>query len=495
MSSNNTIAMSSNKRTMQSGKVNKTSGRQKLSAKTNKNQEVPATSSRSQRNGLKKTFLEAESVLEDGSQIFRISSSNNPTQSIEFRRSTSKYQCPLCNTFYLKKSVKNHVVDKHSDLFQPHAEANDAEPFPPPVGGAQSERNAPSLVPAMSVLFAGFSQWLESTSAGQQALTEAARALGPAETSASHKTPGREELLTIVKGGPAGLATVSGANITWSDGLILQITCVECYGRSISGDPHAENQPSHNSSLPLAEGTGMERYIRVVVLKDGNYRQSLVIGTYDCTYLVTGVRKKSGRNQGTMYLGPSICAGLVGNRDNGQVSILQDNSDALFLGDESCLQGLTSLAQVRSEFGNPKTYLPRRSALFGYHCLERLPTTIFTLALCAKSTTSKKKASASTEPSTRYVGVFGCLYSRSLEAVDGVITLSHEDIVVPGDNESTLAATYTRQILGLFGNEDKLQVTNNDEAEALLTQLADCFSSTLSKINAGNCKTINEGTL
>jgi hypothetical protein len=245
-----------------------------------------------------------------------------------------------------------------------------------------------------------------------------------------------------------------------------------------TGDPHAENQPLWNNSLPSVDGTGVEKHVCIVVQEEGNYRRRLVLGTYDCTYLVTGIRINSAVNQGKTYLGPSRCASLIKNRERGQLAILRNKANAVFLSDEDRLAGLAGLAQVRSHFGSTQTYTTRRAALHGFHCIERLPTTVFTMAMCASRTTPKTK-----NHTTRYSGVFERLYFRFKGATDGMIVLQQEDISQPGNNEATRPAKYVRQLLQLFDQEGKLCVTNNDQAEALLAGLAGCCSSEISKLN------------
>lgn len=224
----------------------------------------------------------------------------------------------------------------------------------------------------------------------------------------------------------------------------MQITCVECYGRGLSGDPHAEDQPPHCDSLPSVDGTGTEKYVRIAILEEGNYRQRLVLGTYVCTYLVTGVRVKSALNRGKTYLGPSRCASLVGNRERGQLAILRDKSSAVSLCEDVGFAGLAGLAQVRSHFGNPRTYKTRRAALHGFHCSERLPTTVFMVTMCATRTRTKTRG----DHTIRYSAVFARLYHRSKEAVDGKIVLQREDIcsqatMTPHAQQHTLANFYS----------------------------------------------------
>jgi hypothetical protein len=169
---------------------------------------------------------------------------------------------------------------------------------------------------------------------------------------------------------------------------------------------------------------------------------------------------------------------LINNRELGQLAILQNKANAVFFSSDDGFAGLAGLAQVRSHFGSTRTYTTRRAAFHGFHCIERLPTTVFTMTMCTTWTTPKSK-----NHTTRYSGVFERLHFRSKEATDGRIVLQREDISQPGDNETTCPAKYTHQLLQLFDQEGKLCVTDNDQAETLLTGLAGCISPEISKIN------------
>ncbi|KAG0247324.1 hypothetical protein BG011_001679, partial [Mortierella polycephala] len=151
--------------------------------------------------------------LEAGAKSLRISSSHNPAKQLIFPAdSSSKYHCPICSKMYVRRSVKNHVADCHYNLFQEQAGIScteATEPHNPHEVGVQSQLDGPSLLPLMTHLFSGFTQWLQFNPAGQHELTDATGVLVPADARLTHKIPDREELLTIGKGGQAGLAIIA----------------------------------------------------------------------------------------------------------------------------------------------------------------------------------------------------------------------------------------------------------------------------------------------
>ncbi|KAF9404609.1 hypothetical protein BGZ76_006888, partial [Entomortierella beljakovae] len=78
--------------------------------------------------------------------------------------------------------------------------------------------------------------------------------------------------------------------------------------------------------------------------------------------------------------------------------------------------------------------------------------------------------------------VFFNLFLRAQEAKKYIV-LHVEDIEEPCEDEPKEAATLSRKLLDLFPESGMLNITTNEEAESVLSDLANCFGKTISDKN------------
>lgn len=108
--------------------------------------------------------------------------------------SSSKYLCPICSIQYCRRSIKNHAADCHYGAFLEQRGSPRIETTESHEAGEKNQLDGQLLLPLMSVLFSGFTQWLQFNPDGQHALADASLLLVPAKTSNTHKIPNDEEL-------------------------------------------------------------------------------------------------------------------------------------------------------------------------------------------------------------------------------------------------------------------------------------------------------------
>lgn len=186
--------------------------------------------------------------------------------------------------------------------------------------------------------------------------------------------------------------------------------------------------------------------------------KKLVIGVRAYNYLVT-----AGFNNGNIRVGPGRCAEGLEVNDRTRLFVKSDRQDPNMLTGD-----ILSFGQLRSKFGNPSTYLGRRSALVGYASVPVMPVTIFTLS----------------QFGVPFSEIFRHLAASAKPGIEKNVTIRLDDITAPPEDDKSIPAKITRKIIQLFSpGIENLIITGNKEAEKALMDLANHFSGTISNKN------------
>jgi len=263
-------------------------------------------------------------------------------------------------------------------------------------------------------------------------------------------------LLAVECGGTVGLERIVGALLTTGSHQ-FKILCAEVYSRDRLEDPHAESHSAFPSSVPTdGVGTQYKGELKIVHIYGEFNNRKLVIGVRGHNYLVT-----SGLHNGKTLVGPGRCSEFPVNHAT-KIYFRKENQDA------DILEGdILGLAQVRTHFGHTATYSTRRAALRGYGSIPLMPVTVFTLS----------------QFEVKHSRVFRELAVRSMKTKVSKVCLYSKDMDEPHTTNTTEVANITRKLMCLLSQERKLVVTGNDQAEKLLSELANAFSRTISDKN------------
>lgn len=115
--------------------------------------------------------------------------------------------------------------------------------------------------------------------------------------------------------------------------------------------------------------------------------------------------------------------------------------------------------------GHPGTYCTRQAALHGYGSISLMHVTVFTLS----------------QFGVKHSWVFWELAIRSMKR--SKVSHHEKDLDVPQETDNTDAGKITWKLMGLLSEEKKIIVSGNEQAEKLLSELANVFSSTISAKN------------
>jgi len=273
----------------------------------------------------------------------------------------------------------------------------------------------------------------------------------------THDDLNHQHLTAMEQGGEVGMERAVGAVLeTGADRF--KVLCVEVYNRDSLSDPHAESLSAFPSSV-LTDGptTQYSSELKIVLLSDAFCNMKLVIGIRGHNFLIT-----SGVFNQTAIVGPGRCAAVFPVNRGTRIHIRKEKQDARILTRE-----LLGLAQVRSCFGHRATYTTRRAALRGFASVPLMPLTIFTLS----------------QFKVPFSEVFRNLAIRARATKNGKIILCLEDIEEPLPADHSEVAEITRRLINLFSGDRKTVITGNEEAEKVLSELANRFSNVISDKN------------
>jgi hypothetical protein len=83
----------------------------------------------------------------------------------------------------------------------------------------------------------------------------------------------------------------------------------------------------------------------------------------------------------------------------------------------------------------------------------------------------------------KYSRVFREIAVRAQKRNKTKVVLHINDIVVPEENDNSKAAGITRRLIEQFSDEKRLVISENSQVEGLLSELANCFSTSISDKN------------
>ncbi|KAF9429515.1 hypothetical protein BGZ76_001219, partial [Entomortierella beljakovae] len=263
-----------------------------------------------------------------------------------------------------------------------------------------------------------------------------------------------DNLVALEAGGTTGLERIVGAIITTGPHR-LEVLCAEVYNRDPEIDPHAESFDTSPSSIPTnGPGTQYNGRVKITKIPDSFKNMKLVLGVTDHNYLIT-----SGLEKNNARVGPGRCAKFPVNHTT-KIYVRKELKSAT-------LGKIYGLAQIRSKFGDIATYSARRGAMQGFASITLLPITVFTLS----------------QYNVQFSRVFRKLADRASESRNNKIVLQLSDVEVPEQSDNTKVAIITRKLIDLFPANKKLTITENNNAESILSELANQFSTVISNKN------------
>ncbi|ORY92363.1 hypothetical protein BCR43DRAFT_508442 [Syncephalastrum racemosum] len=245
----------------------------------------------------------------------------------------------------------------------------------------------------------------------------------------------------------------------------IVLNTVEPYGRDPLLDAHYERQSGSFSSFPETSGT---YGLLSILLFDTSDGKKLIIGTRPSNFLVTASMRLDTRS---INLGPTTSHFSPSEKtriflDKKSIELVAPMLTNPEITEAQTMPALYQLRQLRSRFDCLSTYTKCRASSTLSSRLHFQPTSIWTLS--AQDGTSQANLSQDKIGSL----VFRIIATKVLR--DGRRAVLRRDDVDPimALAKNTKAATILRTLIGLFGDENEINIIGNRALNGQLIDLA-----------------------